>query len=74
LEQGVGLAGSKAVDERIEFLDVGEPAGDFAELSLRGVDVEEVATVGSFLVFADHSTSAGELDVVADFEVTHRLL
>jgi len=30
----VGLARCEAVDERIEFLDVGEAAGEFAELSL----------------------------------------
>jgi hypothetical protein len=32
-----------------------------------------VAAVGPFLDFRDLSTSAGELDVVADLEVSHRL-
>jgi len=56
---------------RIKFLDVGEAAGEFAELTLRGVDVEEVTAVGPFLDFRDLSTSAGEPDMVADLEVSH---
>jgi len=44
---------------------VREAAGKFAELPLRGVDVEEVAAVGPFLDFRDLSTPAGELDVIA---------
>jgi hypothetical protein len=65
MERGVGLARCEAVDERIEFLDVREAAGEFAELPLRGVDVEEVAAVGAFLDFRDLSPPAGELDVIA---------
>jgi hypothetical protein len=56
----VGLTRCEAVDERIEFFDVGETAGEFAELSLRGVDVEEVTAVWPFLNFRDLSTPAGE--------------
>ena len=74
MERGVGLAGCEPVDKRIEFLDVREAAGEFAELALRGVDMEEVPAVGPFLDFSDFSTPAGEFDVVADFVITHRLL
>jgi hypothetical protein len=50
---------------------VREVAWEFAELSLRSVDVKEVITTGSFLDFRDFSTTTGELDVVADLEVSH---
>jgi hypothetical protein len=33
-----------------------------------------VAAVGPFLNFRDFSTPAGELDMIADFVITHRLL
>lgn len=67
----VDLLGCEEVDDRFEVLDVGQAAGQFAELSLWGIDVEEVATVWSFLDFRDLSTSASELDMVADLKVSH---
>jgi hypothetical protein len=70
----VRLARCEAVNERIEFLDMGEAAREFPELAPRGVDVEEMATVGPFLDFRDLSTPTGELDVVADLEVSHPAL
>jgi hypothetical protein len=69
MERGVGLARCEAVDERVEFLDVREATGEFAELALRSVDVEEVAAVGTILDFRNLSTAAGEVDVIANFEV-----
>ena len=48
-----------------------EATREFAELALLGVDVEEVAAVRPFLDLRDLSTPAGELDVVADLEVSH---
>ena len=36
--------------------------------------MKEVAAVGSFLDFRDLSAPAGELDMIADFEITHPLL
>ena len=71
VERWVGLAGREAVHERIEFLDVREAAGEFAELALRGVDVEEMPTVGPLLDFRNLSTPAGELDLIADLELVH---
>jgi len=47
----VGVARCEAVNERIEFLDMGEAAGEFPELALQVVDVEEMATVGRFSIF-----------------------
>jgi len=72
MERGVGLARCEAVDERIELLDMREAAGEFAELSLRGIDVEKVAAVWPFLDLRDLSTPAGKLDVVADPELGHK--
>jgi len=71
MERGVGLAGREAVHERIELLDVREAVGEFAELALRGIDVEQMTAVGPFLDFRDFSPPAGELDVVADLIIWH---
>jgi hypothetical protein len=52
---------------------VREVAWEFTELSLRSVDVKEVIAIGAFLDLRDFSTTTGELDVVANLEVSHRL-
>jgi hypothetical protein len=46
-------------------------AGEFSELSFGSIDVEEMATVGSFLYFCNLSASSGELDVVANLKFSH---
>jgi len=66
VKRGVRLDRCEPVDERIEFLDMGEAAGKFAELPLRGENVKGVATVWTFLDFRDLSPPTDELDVVAD--------
>ena len=71
MERGVGLAGREAVDKRIEFLDVRETAGEFAELATRGVDVEEMTAIGPFLDLRNLTAPAGEFDLIADLELVH---
>jgi hypothetical protein len=67
----IDLAGGEAIDDRVDTLDVRESIGKFLELSLGGIDVEQVAAVRTLFDLGDRSLSASEANLVADLEVIH---
>lgn len=67
----IDLSGCEAVNDRVDPLDMGQATREFSEFTLRGVYVEELASIRAVFDFRDLALSAGELDVVANLEVSH---
>lgn len=65
------MGGSEAVNDGVYLLNVGQSAWEFAELTLRSIDVKELASIRAVFNFGDFALPTGELDVFTDREVRH---
>jgi len=67
----IDLPGCEAVNDGVDPLDVGQATREFPELTLRGVDMEELASIRAVFDLRDFALPTGELDVVPDLEFSH---
>lgn len=74
VERIVNLLGCEPVNDGVDPFDMGQATREFSELSLCGIDMEELTSSRAILDFRDLALFTGELDVVANYVISRQRL